>query len=154
MGTDLESLGRKVDGLISEVGRQGALNESRFEKIDHQFGKIDDQLHRQGVLNESRFEKIDDQLHRQGVLNESRFEKIDDQLHRQGVLNESRFQKIEDEIGRQGVLGEERDGKLDVVLDVVLRINERLADKDGIGSTVKDHEFRIRALEKKAAQKA
>ncbi len=65
-------------------------------------------------------------------------------------MNESRFQKIEDELGRQRILDEERDSKL----DVVLRINERLADKDEIGSTVKDHELRLRALETKAAQKA
>lgn len=66
----------------------------------------------------------------------------------------SRIENIEGELSRQGVLGEERDSKLDLVLDAVLRINERLTDNDWVGASVKDHEFRIRALEIKVAQKA
>jgi hypothetical protein len=60
------------------------------------------------------------------------------EVERQGAANDSRFQRTEEELSRQGVLGEERDSKLDLVLDGVLRINERLADQTNIGSMVKD----------------
>jgi archaellum component FlaC len=97
--------------LIDFLGKNFERIDERFEKIDERFEKIDGRFEK----IDERFEKIDERFEKI----DARFEKIDD-----------KFKKIDDqfeEVKRHtGVLIEAVEHKIDIVIEGVMGLNERL----------------------------
>ena len=160
---DLEAMEQLFDKKLKPINERLDIMDGRFVKIDERFVKIDERfvkIDEHFVKIDERFEKMDERFDRMDERFEKmdeRFDKMDERFDRMdGRFDkmDERVDKLDQRVVKQEVIQENvTSKKLDLILEILEGMNERLIRHDKTEKTVEDHERRIWALEQTVRSK-